>query len=529
MHLSWHDYIGLGWSVFPLREGTKVPKVPWKQYQTRHPTPEEIAEWSRGEGQPCLAVVCGQISGIIVLDIDGIEGWEWLAEHHVHLPVTATAQSLPGWEGNIKGKQHMYFRHPGGYVQNRTGSGAIHTNLELKGDGGYIVLPPSLHAPEDKESKKPGPVPEGWRYKWLTGMSPEECGIEVCPEWLLRCLKFDARSTASGLVMISDKDQLPPAPEGDDWDRLVGTGVMQGERHDMLCKIAGHYLGIGMNENVALSLLRGWNCLNAPPLPDQEVMRAVSDFARNERAKHPAPDPIGGRPDGAPGEDGGSGGVGAGNWEKRKREKLDKISQYLKLPPLASIRKVAASDPLYQIEFIDGRKIEGITVPTMANQIQFRSKVFSCIEIVIPKFGAKAAPNWEGIMQLIADVVEVGDPGEESTIGGQIRKGIMEYLRENPPEDRFRAKKPILDPDGDVWVKLSDFHRWMVVHQQSRMEQRELATHLYTQDLYPERISIYGGQTRVWRVPKRLVPERKQKAPAPKGEGAFIDDQQVMH
>lgn len=161
-------YHALGFSPFPVVRGDKKPACEWKPYQTTRATPEQCAVWDKQGFNIGLAT--GKISGFIVLDVDGEEGQQSLAEleaTHGALPETITAQSGKG--------KHYYFQMPndGREIRNLSGRsvyGEVLPSLDVRGDGGYIIAPPSLH-------------PNGNSYCWIN--SPEDTAIAPAPEWLL--------------------------------------------------------------------------------------------------------------------------------------------------------------------------------------------------------------------------------------------------------------------------------------------------------------------------------------------------------
>src|SRR5262249_1270411 len=77
-------YVTLGLSLIHLKPHQKIPAFVWKEYQTRHPTEEELAVWF-GEGDYNLAIVCGAVSGVVVVDTDSDEAEAWAKEN---LPAT---------------------------------------------------------------------------------------------------------------------------------------------------------------------------------------------------------------------------------------------------------------------------------------------------------------------------------------------------------------------------------------------------------------------------------------------------------
>ena len=113
-----------------------------------------------------IGIVTGEISNLIVLDIDpkhgGNSSLDRLERQFGQLPETIEAKT--GGEG-----RHLYFAHPGGLIRNRTG---LAQGVDLRGDGGYIVAPPSVH-------------PIGRAYVWAAGRSPEDIALAALPRWIL--------------------------------------------------------------------------------------------------------------------------------------------------------------------------------------------------------------------------------------------------------------------------------------------------------------------------------------------------------
>ena len=139
---------GFGFSVFPIPrprprvpEGMpgdgKVPARPWREYQMRFPTEKEIRAWFGAEAMN-IAVITGAISGIVVTDADDREALRWAVRR---LPYTP-------WQTQTARGFHLWYRHPGVRVPNRarieTGEGKL--KLDVRGDGGYVIAPGSVHA-----------------------------------------------------------------------------------------------------------------------------------------------------------------------------------------------------------------------------------------------------------------------------------------------------------------------------------------------------------------------------------------------
>lgn len=244
------QYLSRGWSVIPIQPGDKRPALgSWEQYQHRRATESEARRWW-AERAYNVAVVTGQISGLIVLDVDGPKGREALAG--LALPPTPTVMTGKGW--------HYYFAYPqGARVGNAVG---LLPGVDVRGDGGYVVAPPSIH-------------PSGRRYEWADGLSPEDVPLADCPAWLLERLR-------------------PAAPQGlsrtpEDWRRLVQDGAGEGQRNNTIAALAGHLLRRYVDPYAALYLLQAWNEARCrPPLAADEVARTVESVAKMELRRRTA-------------------------------------------------------------------------------------------------------------------------------------------------------------------------------------------------------------------------------------------------
>lgn len=159
------DYLARGWSVIPVRERAKRPALPWKLYQSEYVSEKTLHDWFHRCPDCNVAIVTGELSGLVVVDVDPRHGGDKSLEklEAEHGPLPQTMESVTGGGG-----RHLYFAHPGGAVHNRVN---IEPGIDLRGDGGCIVAPPSVH-------------PSGKRYRWVKGRGPGEVKIASLPEWL---------------------------------------------------------------------------------------------------------------------------------------------------------------------------------------------------------------------------------------------------------------------------------------------------------------------------------------------------------
>jgi hypothetical protein len=246
-HAAAREYARRGWSVVPVEHAGKRPLVAWMELQTRRASLDEIEAWFSRQPQANVGVVTGAVSGVVVLDVDAAHGGmdsiaAWEAQHG---PLPTTVEARTGGGG-----RHVYFLHPGQNVPNRV---AIAPGVDIRGDGGCIVAPPSAHA-------------SGGRYAWLPGHAPHEVGLAPMPHWLLGLLRSSHGQSGHRLSH---------------WRRLVREGVEQGARNSTIASLAGHLLWHGVDAQVVLEMLMVWNEARCrPPLSADEVARVVASVTR---------------------------------------------------------------------------------------------------------------------------------------------------------------------------------------------------------------------------------------------------------
>lgn len=141
-------YAAHGWPVFPVAPRAKRPLTEHGKDDASADR-ERVVKWWKRWPDAGVAIATGQVSGLAVVDVDprngGDDGIEDLEAKHGRLPDSPVV--LTGAGGT-----HSYFGHPGGEVPCRSNLGGFR-GVDLKGDGGYVVAPPSIH-------------PSGIAYTW---------------------------------------------------------------------------------------------------------------------------------------------------------------------------------------------------------------------------------------------------------------------------------------------------------------------------------------------------------------------------
>lgn len=236
-------------SCFPLAGGRKTPAIDsWKEYQERYPTGGEIVtQWPLGSN---LGIVTGSISRIVVVDCESIDDAKWFWEARGK---TTTVVETP------RGI-HFYFRHPGQHVSNaqRVKDDAGKPRYDVRGDGGYVVAPPSQVIAGEGVAKTGS-------YRWRTGReltSVDDLPV-FKPEWrpVATSPAYSSKKYTDGVKYIASIRAV--SGQGGHSDTWRAVNVLRES---------------GVTEAEALAAMVEWNATNAdPPWSVNELLHKVRD------------------------------------------------------------------------------------------------------------------------------------------------------------------------------------------------------------------------------------------------------------
>jgi hypothetical protein len=245
-----HRYAELGWNPIPISEKKKKPEVKWERYQTDRSTDDQWAWWSKKWPEGNIAIITGAVSGVFVIDQDSDEACPSLMKL---LPLTATATTSKG--------RHFYFRIPKGVeIKTKIRPPGL-PGLDIKGEGGYVLVPPSIH-------------PDGPAYMWER--EPED-GIAELPPAALKMI-LDAQ----GLI---ESERI----NGETRWKVDLDGLKGGEgRNNGGARVAGKIvesLPEEMWDTIGWAGFQGWNFKNAPPMALKELKSIFDSICKRERNK----------------------------------------------------------------------------------------------------------------------------------------------------------------------------------------------------------------------------------------------------
>jgi hypothetical protein len=225
------DYRERGLATIPVKRRSKEPKLPkGHPFLKRKATDAELASFDFRHN---VAIVTGKISGIVVLDDD--DDGETMRKNGWHAPATPTVRTKRGYQ--------YYMRCPAeGFP-----TFDIAEKVEVRGDGAYVVAPPSIH-------------PSGEQYEWA--ISPDEAEFADLPEWLLKQARIRGRR-------MHAED--------------IGEMISNGSRNKTLCSIAGTLRRRGLDEASIYAALLGINEAKCEtPLDADEVRKIAHSVAGYE-------------------------------------------------------------------------------------------------------------------------------------------------------------------------------------------------------------------------------------------------------
>jgi hypothetical protein len=159
-----------GFSVIPCKKDKK-PLVKWESYQLQKPTETEIREWWEKWPNANVAIPCGHVSGVDVLDVDTEEAYQQLQDNYLSDSFRTPTVKTPNG-------RHLYFKHRVGL----SNAVRIVPGTDLRTVGGYVIAPPSRNG-------------EGTPYHWLEGLSPKDCEFSEWPDELFVVLQAGGQSS----------------------------------------------------------------------------------------------------------------------------------------------------------------------------------------------------------------------------------------------------------------------------------------------------------------------------------------------
>lgn len=199
-------YAAMGWPVFPCKPRSKDPATP-HGFKDATTDPDRIKRYWQRVPDANIGLATGAISDVWVLDVDtkpGKAGAQSMCNMVTTFgPIPRTRQQRTG----SGGWQYFFAMPPDAPVSNSAGK--IGPDIDVRGSGGYVIVPPSVH-------------PCGDRYRWVGCMVDGTFAnfpILPAPDWLIEL------ATAKPQRLVTPSLPTPSTLQG------AGVGIVDVLRH----------------------------------------------------------------------------------------------------------------------------------------------------------------------------------------------------------------------------------------------------------------------------------------------------------
>jgi hypothetical protein len=210
-------YAACGLPVFPCLPRAKEPAIA-RGFHAATTNPETIRRLWR-DGSRNIGIRTGMASRAWILDVDGADGeasLRALEEQHGALP--------PTWESITSRGRHIWLSCDGPVP---CSAGKIAPGIDVRGDGGYVIAPPSIH-------------PSGRPYAWSVDSADD---LAAAPIWLLHLARKKPAPTISerALANLRVRCGASPGAYGQaalDYECAALAGTAPGGRNHQLNRSA---------------------------------------------------------------------------------------------------------------------------------------------------------------------------------------------------------------------------------------------------------------------------------------------------
>ena len=235
-YLKKHEF-----SVIPVK-ADKSSYIKWRDYQKKAPTETDIIEWWGTWPDAGVGIITGNISRLYVIDVDSDEGYEEIKQllpENLEFPIVRTPGG--GW--------HYYFRYNGSLPNNVK----IINGADFRGEGGYVVAPPSIGQ-------------NGKKYEWEVGLDVTD--IPDLPESYISAIHNSSGSR-------------PNFKRGADLFR-------EGQRDNSLFSTARSLFLAGKSREEVSEIIIRLASASDPPFPKEDALKKVESALVYIKRKNPS-------------------------------------------------------------------------------------------------------------------------------------------------------------------------------------------------------------------------------------------------
>lgn len=454
------DHAARGWRVIPLHTvdgdgncscGNRKDCADERRTRGKHPrilewqkqaTTEQatLQRWWSTWPDSNIGVATGAGSGIIVVDVDGDEGADSFRALEENLgPAPHTVEAISG-----SGSRHLFFEHPGDRLPNSAGT--LAPAIDVRGDGGYVVVEPSRHV-------------SGRQYTWNVDHHPDETPFAPLPVAWLAAMRGGSRNGKAPIT--------------------VAEPIAEGGRNETLFKLACSFRRNGLSESAifqSIGAVNGEQC--KPPLPDSELQKIAKSAAGYEPT-HPitasAANPASSR---------------VLDEDDEEHDAREFAARKLKLPSLRRVVKRGGEDAIFDLELDDAAVIRIGSISELRNPRAIEDAIADKLGFFPPHYTpTKFRPIANALLK-IAETVDESTPADETRgwIAAMYTRRGGRQLDLHDAENRAtvvggrhgteQAEPIFRDGDGRVCLRLDAFDDFMHRDLRKRVPARELKARL---------------------------------------------------
>jgi hypothetical protein len=248
------DYVKRGFYIFPLRPGDKKPLKEFKWREESSNDISKVKQWASEYPDANWGLDCGK-SGLCVIDVDPKNGG------------FDTLKALPSFKSEFSvrtpsGGYHEYFKG-----DKKTGTNCLGKGVDIRSNGGYVVIP-------------------GSRVKDIPYVSVTKGKIPDLPEWV------DKKLTRPREKVVQYNLKSDVIPDGAanieqaiDYLKNESPITESGDRNNTLVRVARTLWDWGISKETATELIQEyWNSDRvSPPMSYKELIICVrSAYAKPE-------------------------------------------------------------------------------------------------------------------------------------------------------------------------------------------------------------------------------------------------------
>jgi hypothetical protein len=391
---------------------------------------------------------------VAVLDVDprhgGDETLARLEATWARLP--DTVESLTGGGG-----RQVWFAFPEGLRNSVGDTNALGPGLDIRGEGGLVVLPGSLH-------------PSGRWYEWEASSHPAEVRLAAFPEWLLGLLlgKEPAEGTKRGAGEAPEK-------------------IREGGRDNTLTSLAGSMRRRGLTaEEIlpALLVINGARC--EPPLDEMDVRRIARSVGRYAPSQMRELRLI-----------------------ENKRTQI--VDEELSIMPL----RVSRGKPPIFTATVHGQELR-LTSSQLLNFSQFKQRCMETLDFIPTapvRFNdeGKKLPQgvaWEELVnEALSTVGEDAEPPEDASPEGAVWEMVREFLTARGlSEDRQALARGSVVIEGEHYLfRGKDLRRHLILQSVDGWTEHGLWLLIRDHGGDNALVKVNQKPMRVWRVPTTVA------------------------